>query len=412
MKKTLSQFIVTLMTVVLGFDPAAFAAAAPKSSRVADIEAGDPVLVQAPRGLNVRKSPNAARIGAIPDGNTVIALGSPKLHDTGRAGKQYWLPIKYQNESNEWVQGWIYMRYATASDSDERPANIIPSKESGTDGTQNALTQPRASDQDVAASVQSMRLSVNVTTRGRVRAGPSFSSPILDRLNNDTAVDIIGKPHRDWIPVRVVSTGQKGWMHTTILEAEGKLNPLELADHHPKSAFDAAKEIKDSNRGRETEAGAAGTCTTCRPKPQLEALPTGNSGYIKPVNAAIGSKFGNRFHPILKKYRQHNGVDFRVASGTSVKNIRGGTIVSVKSGCRVGDSRCGGGLGNNIVVDHGNGVVSVYAHLNSVNVRPGDRIAQGAVLGKSGSTGLASGPHLHLEIHENGRKVDPLKYLK
>ncbi|HRO68390.1 MAG TPA: SH3 domain-containing protein, partial [Pseudobdellovibrionaceae bacterium] len=281
----------------------------------ADIEAGDPLVVQAPRGLNVRKKPNAQRIGAIPDGQMIFATGPAKKHQTGRAGLQYWLPIRYQNESNEWVNGWIYLRHTARTETDEvaeetgRPADVVPNKEDLVDGPQEALEQkPAAVSEETVDPAQPMRLSVSVNSRARFRASPSLSGRILGRLKNDTDVEVIGRPRGEWIPIRVPATGETGWMHVSLLEAEGKLNPLELADRHQDSGKTVDDLIAAYEKTLPTEGGHVGVCTDCEQggKGQnLEPIPAGSGkAYIYPVNAPIRSRFGTRKDPITGRQKQ------------------------------------------------------------------------------------------------------------
>lgn len=106
-----------------------------------------------------------------------------------------------------------------------------------------------------------------------------------------------------------------------------------------------------------------------------------------------------RFHPILHRYRLHAGVDFGAPIGTPVRCAGPGEVVA---------ATCMRGFGNVVIVDHGGGISTVYAHLSRIGVRPGQKIGQGQVLGAVGMTGLATGPHLHWEVHVGGRAVDPL----
>jgi hypothetical protein len=101
----------------------------------------------------------------------------------------------------------------------------------------------------------------------------------------------------------------------------------------------------------------------------------------------------------------HGGLDFGVPSNTSILAMAPGTVSQV-----VTDGQ-GGGYGNFVIVDHGNGISTRYAHLNSVGVQVGARVGAGAPLGLSGSTGKSSGPHLHFEVMQNGKQVDPSPYL-
>jgi len=115
----------------------------------------------------------------------------------------------------------------------------------------------------------------------------------------------------------------------------------------------------------------------------------------------ISSGFSRaRFHPVLRIYRRHAGIDYAASSGTPVLSAGDGTVV------RAGWS---GGYGNLVEVRHRNGVTTRYAHLRGFasGVRGGARVAQGDVIGYVGSTGLSSAPHLHYEFLVNGRQQDP-----
>lgn len=116
------------------------------------------------------------------------------------------------------------------------------------------------------------------------------------------------------------------------------------------------------------------------------------------ASARLSSGFGMRFHPILGYSRMHQGVDFAAPTGTPVLASASG---------RVTQAGWGGGYGNLIVIDHGRGLKTRYAHLHRMNVRPGQQVGQGQVIGQVGSTGLSTGPHLHYEVWQDGRPVDP-----
>ncbi len=114
----------------------------------------------------------------------------------------------------------------------------------------------------------------------------------------------------------------------------------------------------------------------------------------------ISSYFGMRFHPILKRYRHHHGVDFAAPYGTPVSSIGDGTVIF--AGWK-------GGYGKYIRIRHPNGYMSGYGHLSRILVRRGQRVKQGQMIGRVGSTGLSTGPHLHFEILKDGRFVNPLR---
>jgi len=121
-----------------------------------------------------------------------------------------------------------------------------------------------------------------------------------------------------------------------------------------------------------------------------------------PMNLSrISSRFGFRNHPILGFTSMHTGVDFAAPYGTPILAAGGGTVVQASPY---------GGYGNWVKIDHGGGVATGYAHMAryAPGIRPGVRVRQGQVVGFVGSTGLSTGPHLHYELHQKGRPVNPL----
>lgn len=114
----------------------------------------------------------------------------------------------------------------------------------------------------------------------------------------------------------------------------------------------------------------------------------------------VSSGFAMRFHPILKTWRRHLGVDYAAPTGTPVRTVADGVVEF--AGWQ-------NGYGNVIFIRHTGGRVTVYAHLSRINVRQGQRVEQGQHIGAVGATGWATGPHLHFEIRENGQHVDPLR---
>lgn len=121
-----------------------------------------------------------------------------------------------------------------------------------------------------------------------------------------------------------------------------------------------------------------------------------------PVAGPISSGFGMRVHPILGDARMHTGIDFAVGTGYPIKAAGPGIVVW--AGPR-------GGYGNAVIIDHRNGLATLYGHQSRVNVAVGDKVSTGQVIGFVGQTGLATGPHLHFEVRELGDPVDPMLYL-
>ena len=121
-------------------------------------------------------------------------------------------------------------------------------------------------------------------------------------------------------------------------------------------------------------------------------------GYVPKIT----SPFGMRFHPILKKYIMHYGIDIGVPSGTPVYSMADGVVII---------AGYENGYGNVVVIDHGSGLTTLYAHNSRLLVSKGERVTKGQMISKSGSTGYATGPHLHFEVAINGTQINPEPYL-
>ncbi len=120
--------------------------------------------------------------------------------------------------------------------------------------------------------------------------------------------------------------------------------------------------------------------------------------------ARVSSYFGMRFHPILRIVRPHQGVDYVAPKGTPVSAIADGVVAM---------ARWNGGYGKMVEIKHSGGLVSRYGHLSGYGpgIKVGRKVHQGATVGYVGATGLATGPHLHFEIRQNGKPVNPLKVI-
>jgi murein DD-endopeptidase MepM/ murein hydrolase activator NlpD len=123
---------------------------------------------------------------------------------------------------------------------------------------------------------------------------------------------------------------------------------------------------------------------------------------IWPVNGRITSNFGWRTHPIKKTRLFHNGLDIAVPSGTPVKAAAGGEIVH---------SGWMNGFGYTVIIDHGRGVETLYAHNSKVSVSKGSMVNKGQQVALSGNTGLSTGPHLHFGVLQNEKPLNPKNYL-
>lgn len=129
----------------------------------------------------------------------------------------------------------------------------------------------------------------------------------------------------------------------------------------------------------------------------------GNGSYVWPCPSSynVTSDFGTRLHPIQQVYKTHYGTDIAASSGSSVIAADSGQVIL---------AQYYGSYGNLIIVSHGDGKTTRYAHLSGYNVSVGDYVSQGSVIGYVGSTGASTGPHLHFEIRINGTAVNPMDY--
>ena len=128
----------------------------------------------------------------------------------------------------------------------------------------------------------------------------------------------------------------------------------------------------------------------------------GSGAFIWPCNGPITSPFGYRTHPIFGTTIYHAGIDIGVDYGTPIHAADSGTVI-LAGWC--------GGYGNAVIIDHGNGLQTLYGHNTSVAVSEGQAVSQGEVIAYAGSTGYSTGPHCHFEVRENGEAVDPMGYL-
>ena len=123
---------------------------------------------------------------------------------------------------------------------------------------------------------------------------------------------------------------------------------------------------------------------------------------IWPVNGVITSPYGYRTHPIFGTTIYHSGIDIGVDYGTPVQAADGGTVV---------EAGWGSGYGYAVVIDHGNGLSTLYGHNQELAVSAGQSVSQGQVIAYAGSTGNSTGPHVHFEVRANGDPVDPQGYV-
>lgn len=133
-------------------------------------------------------------------------------------------------------------------------------------------------------------------------------------------------------------------------------------------------------------------------KEALKRMPS-----IRPIrNGLIISGFGDRKNPFLSVTKHHGGIDFQAPEGTAVVATADGTITDSGTGEN--------GMGMFIEINHGLGYVTRYAHLSKVQVKNGQKVMRGQLIGLTGNTGLSKGPHLHYEVLHKGKKINPIDF--
>ncbi len=156
------------------------------------------------------------------------------------------------------------------------------------------------------------------------------------------------------------------------------------------TALSEVNKLKDENFIDLTE-------TENKLRKYLDSLPD-----LWPVNGRVSSKFGYRLDPFTFRRSYHKGIDIAASYGTSIKASASGKVILAGSYNE---------LGKTVIVDHGNGITTVYGHTSKVLVKKGQTVKKGAVIAKVGSSGRSTGSHLHFEIRINGEPIDPFKYL-
>jgi len=127
-------------------------------------------------------------------------------------------------------------------------------------------------------------------------------------------------------------------------------------------------------------------------------LPFGNPAPGRPVT----SRYGNRIDPFLGRLALHAGIDFQASTGDDVKSTGAGKVIAA------GPTS---GYGNMVEIDHGQGITTRYGHMSRILVKEGDEVAAGDVIGRAGSTGRSTGPHVHYEVRRDGNPIDPAHFL-
>jgi murein DD-endopeptidase MepM/ murein hydrolase activator NlpD len=243
------------------------------------------------------------------------------------------------------------------------------------------LDQIARQDQQIAASVGAARAQVAEARREtvRIRADEAQTTALLAARTTEQRqayAELVAE--RDQL---VAAQADRQALLETVRSQRGEA--AENLERLERAGAQLAEQIRASS-------SAAGSSPT--PQPQAVS----GAGFIWPVNGAVTSGYGQRWG------RLHAGVDIAAGFGTTIAAAASGTVIH---------AGWLGGYGNLVVVDHGGGLSTAYAHQQQIYVSIGQSVSQGQALGEVGSTGNSTGPHLHFEVRINGTAVDPLGYL-
>jgi murein DD-endopeptidase MepM/ murein hydrolase activator NlpD len=137
--------------------------------------------------------------------------------------------------------------------------------------------------------------------------------------------------------------------------------------------------------------------------PEVAVTDTVGTGrFVSPGGGRTTSRFGYRVHPVYRTRKFHAGVDFGMPMGAAIRAADSGVVLY---------SGWYGGYGRTVIIDHGNGLTTLYGHTSAAYVSAGESIQRGQRVAAVGSTGLSTGPHLHFEVRVNGTPVNPMNYL-
>lgn len=172
------------------------------------------------------------------------------------------------------------------------------------------------------------------------------------------------------------------------IAAEDKALQAEIAAKAKELAEQAKKE-QEANNGNGNSSG--------------QVVGTGSLMWPSYCTIISTRDYGYYTHPITGQYKLHGGVDICASNGTAIWAAASGKVVTSSDGWN-------GGWGNYVMIDHGNGLQTLYAHMSSRACSVGQTVSQGATIGYVGSTGMSTSPHLHFEVWSNGSRTDPLNF--
>lgn len=366
----------------------------------------------------------------------VLGAGSASAEDSIKETRQ-----KRENARNAQLTAARQINLLTAQDAEVRKAlSTIEAAvttqqarvEDGRRRLADAQAQLVAREQDLAAADAQLAAAARKAQAVLVEryVGQTVDVPLLvfaaadaeEALRKEAALDFVHGSHRDAVSGyqaarvdrdRARAGAEEALAETTRVRAELDAELTELQDRlaaQVSTRAELQKRLAQWRAEQDQLQKDEAELTELIQKRQLEVLKVTDAaaaaqslkGFIMPAKGAFGSGFGPRVHPIFKETRPHNGVDIDAAMGSAAWAAKEGRVLY--SGTMTG-------YGNVVILDHGNGVSTLYAHLSKILVNQGEAVKKGEVIGLVGATGWATGPHLHFEVRVGGAPRDPMLFL-
>ena len=191
---------------------------------------------------------------------------------------------------------------------------------------------------------------------------------------------------------RTFATDKQKQLELKVKEKENLAKALEKDIEKYKQVYEEARRQEEALKGSLKYSSSSS-----------QYLGSGQFCWPAPSYTRISSPYGYRIHPIYKTQKFHSGVDLAAPGGTNILAAENGRVIS---------AGWNGGYGNCLVVDHGGGISTLYAHASRLVVSKGDYVTKGQVIAKVGTTGNSTGNHLHFEVLVNGKTTNPMNYIK
>lgn len=230
------------------------------------------------------------------------------------------------------------------------------------------------------------------------------SADILSATYKDNRVAIVEENHKRYVLVGLSLNDKVGKHQLDLTDKQGKTTKLDFIIHN-KSYSTQRLTVKDQ---RKVEPNAEDMIRIQAEQIRMDRARTTwtdtpvNYHFIQPVTGPVSSIFGLRRFFNNQARKPHSGLDLAATEGTPIQAVEAGTVIES------GDFFFSG---NMVYIDHGQGLISLYAHLHQIQVKIGDKIERGQVIGQVGQTGRVTGPHLHLGVILNQSLIDPVLLL-